>query len=332
MSEADKTPGPSPLRPMSAHNNLHGVLFNATSAEYHALTIQCYQLARHALLERLAEGTFLNPAVVMDLDETVLDNSPYQAWLVASGHNFHEAASWDPWCALGEAGAVPGAVEFVRFARAHDVEVLFITSRRNATRLGTARNLHLLGLLTDKEYEAEVEAAGSAAHAMTTRLFMKGMPPVDAERPFGLTTYDLNNKFQQRQFCEEVRGYEVALSIGDNLADWAEYYGTVFDNEGKPVDKMHPTAESRLQLAVQDSQLFGRDFILLPNATYGGWMRAFEVQNIGASDELAYTAEPVREPLHEPQEEFRFEGGAKAAKAVQAKLLASKKLRIWKGP
>jgi predicted secreted acid phosphatase len=328
MNKFNNIPGLSHLRVMSAHNNLHGVLFNATSAEYYALTIQCYQLARHALQERLAQGTFLNPAVVMDLDETVLDNSPYQAWLIASGHNFHEPSSWDPWCAAGEADAVPGAVEFVRFARAQEVEVLFITSRSDSTREGTARNLYLLGLLTNEEYEAERKAR-SAEHALETRLFMKGMPSLKVVRPSGEVTYDLKNKFQQRRFCEEIRSYEVVLSIGDNLADWAEYYGSIFDKDGNATKGSHPTVASRRQSAIQDSKLFGRDFVLLPNVTYGGWVRAFEVQSLGASDELAHTAGQVREALKEPQDEFRYaEGVAKAA----APKLSSTNLRIWNGP
>ncbi|MBI1196932.1 MAG: hypothetical protein GC203_03640 [Phenylobacterium sp.] len=320
--------GLSAPRAMGAHNNLHGVLFNATSAEYYALTLQCYQLARHALLQRLAEGTFRRPAVVMDLDETVLDNSPYQAWLIASGSNFHDS-SWDAWCAAAQAEAVPGAVEFVRFAQAQDVEVLFITSRTNATREATARNLHLLGLLSQEELDAELKAGESKDHANETRLFMKGMPSLEVERPSGGTLYPLKNKFQQRRFCEEVRSFEVALSIGDNLADWAEYYGGVFDKDGNPVKGTHPTVGSRRAAAFQDSQLFGRDFILLPNATYGGWVRAFEVQGFGASDELAYTPGIVRQPLQEPQDEFVFpEGKAKAT----APKLAPTNLRIWKGP
>src|SRR5262249_40392298 len=98
------------LRPMTSHNNLHALMFQATSAEYVALCVQTYQLARHAVVDRLGEKTFRNPAVVLDLDETVLDNSPYQAWLIGTGRNFHEETSWKTWCDCGAARSVPGAV------------------------------------------------------------------------------------------------------------------------------------------------------------------------------------------------------------------------------
>jgi predicted secreted acid phosphatase len=70
---------------MSAHNTLHALLFQATSAEYVALCLQAYQLARHALRDRLSLGTFRNPAVIFDLDETVLDNHAYAAWQIKNG-------------------------------------------------------------------------------------------------------------------------------------------------------------------------------------------------------------------------------------------------------
>src|SRR4051794_11267998 len=116
----------SSLRPMAAHNNLHALLFQATSAEYVVLCRQMYHLARHVLVDRLNDQSFRNPAVVFDLDETVLDNSPYQAWQIAAGTNFDESTSWKAWCDLGTAGAVPGAVEFVRFVQSKQVTPIFI--------------------------------------------------------------------------------------------------------------------------------------------------------------------------------------------------------------
>jgi predicted secreted acid phosphatase len=316
---------------MTSHNNLHTVLFNATSAEYYALTTQAYKLARHATIERLNEGTFTNPAIVFDLDETVLDNSPYQAWLISKGYNYHDD-TWNKWCDTGSADAVPGAIEFIRFVRENGIEPIFITSRRNSTRRGTAENLHRLELLADDELSAETTATLPADHALKTRLFMKDMTSVDVARPSGLKKYDLKNKYMQRVFCEEVRGFEIILSVGDNLSDYAEYYGSVLTDKGETTKK-HPSAASRRAAARQDAQLFGRDFILIPNPTYGGWLRAFEAEDqlLGASDEIAYTPALVREALNEPQADFIYDNGQKTVKAKGPKL-SEANLRIWTGP
>jgi hypothetical protein len=123
--------------------------------------------------------------------------------------------------------------------------------------------------------------------------------------------------------------------VGDNLADYAEYYGGPSDENGLPIPGApHPTAAARRTAVHQDAQLFGRDFILIPNATYGGWLRAFEANGLGASDELAYTNTPVREPLAEPQAPFAYEDaqGNIATAAAKGPKFREAALRIWAGP
>ncbi|MGA8027537.1 MAG: HAD family acid phosphatase [Bryobacteraceae bacterium] len=320
----------SPLRPMTAHNTLHGLLYQATSAEYIALCVQMYQLARHALVERLRSGTFRRPALIFDLDETLLDNSAYAAWQIGSGCNFDEQTSWKDWCNTSQSGAVPGGFEFVRFAAESGATPIFITTRLNETRVGTARNLMNWGALTDEEFRAEEQNGTEPEHAFKTRLFMKGMPDVHVDRPNGKQTFHLANKFMQRVFCERVLGFEIILSIGDNLSDYAEYYGQVFDPTGASAPHEFPTIESRRASVWQDLPLFGRDFILIPNATYGGWLSAFEANRFGASDELASTANQVRDGLHEPQEPFTYDS-TKTVTPIGPKF-STNNLRIWEGP
>jgi predicted secreted acid phosphatase len=318
------------LRPMTAHNTLHGLLYQATSAEYIALCVQMYQLARHALVDRMRSGTFRRPAVIFDLDETLLDNSAYAAWQIGAGYNFDEKSSWKDWCNASESEAVPGGIEFVRFAEEAGATPIFITTRLNETRIGTARNLMKLGALAEEEFQTEERNGDKPEHAFKTRLFMKGMPDVHIETPGGKKTFRLINKFMQRVFCGEARGFEIILSLGDNLADYAEYYGRVFDPTGESEPGEFPTIESRRNSVLQDLNLFGRDFILIPNATYGGWLSAFEANGLGASDELAATANQVRDGLHEPQEKFNFDN----SKSVTAKgpKFSKSALRIWGGP
>jgi 5'-nucleotidase (lipoprotein e(P4) family) len=197
----------SPIRPMTAHNTLHGLVYQATSAEYIALCVQMYQLARHALVDRLRSGTFRRPAVIFDLDETLLDNSAYAAWQIGSGYNFDEQTSWKAWCNTSQSGAVPGGFEFVRFAVEAGATPIFITTRLNETRIGTARNLMNWGALREEEFRAEEQNGAQPEHAFNTRLFMKGMPDVQVDRPNGKQTFRLANKFMQRVFCEQALGF-----------------------------------------------------------------------------------------------------------------------------
>ena len=299
---------------MSAHNTLHGLLFQATSAEYIALCLQAYQLARHALLTRLGTGTFRHPAVIFDLDETVLDNSAFQAWQLAAGTNYDDS-TWNEWCNAAEAEAVPGALEFIRYVRDRGARPFFVTSRSNGVREATLKNLAALGVLSSAEFDDELAwmaDADPAVVAQNTRLFMKGMSAVKTPSPSGGKEWALQNKFDQRTWIAGGRGYEIILSVGDNLADYAEYYGQV---KGQPA-----TLADRRAAVLQDAALFGRDFILIPNATYGGWLRAFEGNQLGAADELARTPAPVRQGLVEPTGPFTYANPKAATPGAAAEL------------
>ena len=124
-----------------ASSFLDATLWVQTSAEYRAVAKQTYRAAGANLVRAVRdpkwtaaleqEGTdtsALPPAVVLDLDETVLDNSAYQAQLIGAGKTFSDE-TWQAWVKEARAGAVPGAVEFLKMAAALGVEAVFITNR-----------------------------------------------------------------------------------------------------------------------------------------------------------------------------------------------------------
>lgn len=124
-----------------ASSFLDATLWVQTSVEYRAVAKQTYRAAGANLLRAVRdaqwtaaleqEGTAmaaLPPAVVLDLDETVLDNSAYEARLAEARKTFSND-SWQAWVQEGRAGTVPGAVEFLKTAAALGVEAVFITNR-----------------------------------------------------------------------------------------------------------------------------------------------------------------------------------------------------------
>jgi acid phosphatase len=122
------------------HENLNAVLWVQTAAEYRAIALQTYRAAEINLQRALADkrwtaaleqtGDYSNqpPAVILDLDETVLDNSAYQARLTADNKPF-TLEGWSKWEAEGKAGLVPGAREFLTVAHANGVALCFVTNR-----------------------------------------------------------------------------------------------------------------------------------------------------------------------------------------------------------
>ena len=124
--------------------------------EYQASALQAYrqatlQLERalkdgawSAALEQTADASKLPPAVILDIDETVLDNSAYQARQVRD-HTLFAADTWDRWCLEARAAAVPGALDFTRDADKRGVTVFYITNRTANIEEATLKNLAALG-------------------------------------------------------------------------------------------------------------------------------------------------------------------------------------------
>jgi 5'-nucleotidase (lipoprotein e(P4) family) len=143
----------------SFHDNLNAVAWVQTSVEYKALSEQTYRAAAEHLDAALKEKNWdalvpdergndiagLKPAVIMDVDETVLDNSPYQARLIRDGKEFDEV-SWDQWVAEKKAKPLPGVVDFAKAASAKGVAILYVSNRAVHLKEATVANLRDAGL------------------------------------------------------------------------------------------------------------------------------------------------------------------------------------------
>ncbi|CRK83599.1 5'-nucleotidase, lipoprotein e(P4) family [Neobacillus massiliamazoniensis] len=123
--------------------NTMSVLWFQSSGEAKALYYQGYSIGKMRLNELLKKKQMkgLKPAVVLDIDETILDNSPYQAWSVVTGKDYN----WDEWFPLAQTKALPGAVEFLQYAYAKGVDLYYISNRKENQKEATIKNLQLVG-------------------------------------------------------------------------------------------------------------------------------------------------------------------------------------------
>lgn len=149
------------------NENLHTVLWTQTAAEFRALTLQIYAAARDALPRALADTSWtaapeqralgsygaLPPAVVLDVDETVLDNSPYQARLVLED-GLYSSDTWRVWVEEAAAPPIPGALAFTRAADSLGIAVIYLTNRRVAEEEATRRNLLAEGFPIRDDFDA----------------------------------------------------------------------------------------------------------------------------------------------------------------------------------
>ena len=228
-----------------ADDNLNAVLWVQRSAEYQAAAIQTYRAAAEYLDKALAEphwdalvpserdtaGHGLKPAVVLDIDETVLDNSPYQARLVRDGREYSDP-TWDAWVEERRARPVPGVLEFARAAHARGVTLVYISNRAVHLKQATLDNLRAAGL-----------------------------PVADDSVFLGLgTVVEGCQQHGSEKDCRRRlagRNYRVLMQFGDQLGDFVH----IPDN----------TPQARQRLLEEYDDWFGERWWMLPNPTYGSW-------------------------------------------------------------
>ena len=166
---------------------LMATLWHQTSAEYRALAYQAYNIAKLRLEEELKIPYEKKRAVIVDIDETVLDNSRYQGEIIKKD----SGADFDNWVNLAIGEPVPGALEFLQFAHKKGVEIFYISNRSLRHMNGTLKNLQKLGF-----------------------------PQADEEHIL-LRDISSDKGIRRRKVAEN---YQIVLLIGDNLIDFDDVF------------------------------------------------------------------------------------------------------------
>ncbi|MDC0609167.1 5'-nucleotidase, lipoprotein e(P4) family [Vibrio sp.] len=203
--------------------------YQQQSAEIKAIQIQAYTLATYRLKEILQE-TKKSPkdlAVVLDLDETVLDNSPL---LVRDMENCVDYTTWDTWSDWEKKGhptLIPGAKDFIDFADKSGLNVYYVSDRFGENKPYTIKTLEELDLPQAEE----------------SHVLLYGTP-----------------KEARRQSIAD--NHDIVMLLGDSLPDFAAEF------------KNKKDTKYNRELVEKEASHFGKDWIVLPNASYGAWKKA----------------------------------------------------------
>ncbi len=233
--------------PRSVDDNLNAVLWVQRAEEYRANSLSIFRAATDHLDAALAQrdwdaltpgereaagdASALPPAVIMDIDETVLDNSPYQARLVHNGLEYDDA-TWADWVAEQKARPVPGVLEFARAAEARGVTIIYLSNRAQHLQEATLANLRAEGLPVKDDsvfLGLGTQVAGCEQHG--------------------------SEKTCRRRLAG--RQYRILMQFGDQLGDFVEV--------------TRNTPQARTALLDQYGGWFGERWWMLANPTYGGW-------------------------------------------------------------
>lgn len=202
------TTPPPPAAPVAAARPAalpDSVVWFRTAVEYRATAVQAYRLATlmldraladpvwTAALEQTGDFRAKPPAVILDVDETVLDNSESEERNLREGAAYSEER-WAVWCNERRATPIPGALEFTRAAAAKGVTVFYVTNRDRSLEQATRDNLAKYGFPIDTNLDT---------------VLTKG------ERPEWTS-----EKSSRREVV--AQNYRILLLVGDDFGDFAK--------------------------------------------------------------------------------------------------------------
>ncbi|KGR72682.1 5'-nucleotidase, lipoprotein e(P4) family [Streptococcus phocae subsp. salmonis] len=191
---------------LKSKENTMSVLWYQQSEEAKALYLQGYQVARQRLDTILGQESEKPYSIVLDIDETVLDNSPYQAKNIKEGTSF-TPDSWDVWVQKKSAKPVAGAKEFLTYANEKGVQIYYVSDRTTKQVDPTMENLEKEGL------------------------------PVQGKDHFLFYEEGMKSKESRRQKVLETTN--LVMLFGDNLVDFAEFSKTSRDDRKALLEELH---------------------------------------------------------------------------------------------
>ncbi|TNE36157.1 MAG: hypothetical protein EP348_07520 [Alphaproteobacteria bacterium] len=180
----------------------NATLWTQTAVEFKANALAAYKLAEIMLDKGLADKGWtaateqkdgfgdMPPAVILDIDETVLDNSAYEAWLIKANKGY-SSKTWGPFVNSATSKAIPGSKEFIDYAHSRGVEVFYVSNRKAPEEEGTRKNLKNLGYYVNDKIDT---------------VLMRG------ENDWG------SDKSARR--VHVAKDYRIVLQVGDNLSDF----------------------------------------------------------------------------------------------------------------
>ena len=255
LAAALAVPAPGWAQSPPAHDNLNATYWTQRSVEFKATALTAFALAHIRLDQALADKSWtaapgeqkagyesLPPAVILDVDETLLDNSGYQAWMAINNTSF-SPQTWTAFVNSETSTPIPGAVEFAKYADSKGVKVFYVSNRVVEEEPATRRNMERYGF----------PMGGNVDTFLTSR-----------EKPDWTSA-----KSTRRAYI--TKDYRVLLNIGDNFGDFTDEY------RGGEAE--------RLKVLEAHKGLWGKQWIMIANPTYGSFESVPYAHNFRLSDD-----------------------------------------------
>ncbi len=243
--------------------NIMSVLYQQTAAERLAGSLQTFRSAKQALDKALVDPAWSalpgqnvqgkKPAIIVDVDETVLDNTAYEARMILDGTKYPEG--WISWGKEAAATEVPGAKNFLNYAASKGVTIFYVTNRVVELKEATKKNLTKLSIHLDQTMET---------------VLMRGENNWNSD------------KGPRRTLVGDE--YRVLLMVGDNLGDFVD----AKDNNLNPINRKNIVEDYADYWGVKwfmlqniaygdwEGALYNFDYSLSPNEVHNTRLESLE--------------------------------------------------------
>ena len=190
------------------NDNLNATLWTQHAVEFKASAQTAYALATLRLDQALSDKNWTAieeqgdnyqdkpPAVILDVDETVLDNSMYQSRMVQSDKSF-SSKTWGPFVNAVLSRPIPGSLEFIKYAKSKGVTTFYVSNRTGELEAATRNNLEKFGYPIEMSQDAVI---------------------LKNEKP----EWKSSKKGVRR--AHVAKTHRVLLVMGDNFGDFVDTY------------------------------------------------------------------------------------------------------------
>ncbi len=198
------------------NDDLFAVLWDQTSVEARAADVGAYALGQMRLDQALADKSWtaateqtgdyqnLPPAIILDVDDTVLNTAAYQAWTVKAGTSY-SGKTWDAYVHDEKDMPVAGSIDFLKYAASKGVTIFYVTNRTEPQEAPTVEEMTKMG-------------------------FPMGDGKVDTFLASGEQPDWKSAKGTRRAVI--AKDYRIVLLFGDNMGDFTdEYTGSIADRD-----------------------------------------------------------------------------------------------------
>ena len=265
------------------YENLKGAAAWQMSAEAQGLMMQAFNAAKNSLDDAIAEngGTGEGLAIVTDMDDTLVDGVHYTTNLMLGGKRNN--VQFAQFLMTDACNALPGALDFLNYAKENGVEIFYVTNRSEKGYKSTEEGYQNKNGY-DENQDSIADDLGISMHDISLKqLQYLKFPYADEEHLI------INNAVKGSPRSKEAarqsilaKGFQIAMLLGDDINDFTDD----FDKEAVA------RAKQATDAPYQDK--WGTEWIVLPNAVYGSWYNAIpekDFSSVFASNR--YTDYPV---------------------------------------